>query len=125
MSALIGNLGDCCAENLYKFRASNLRNFSQAETNDPISVNVNLMGALEALMAKDKVNVEGFNLTIQKIMEDMAMEDLEIQRHLFHRDGTPRVTARVILNGRSPISLDEKVKSGDDILFNVTQPCDG
>lgn len=89
------------------------------------ALSLNLGGALEALLAKENFPIERENITIREAMEILGEEGFEIRRHLFHRDGTPRITARVLVNGTIPTSLNMRVSSVDKVALHVTKPCDG
>lgn len=85
---------------------------------------IQLRGAAEAILARDTY-VAGDTDSAGDVIRKLAAESPELERQLLRADGTPRQSARVLIDGRPTRSLDDRLPAGATVTVNPTLSCDG
>lgn len=85
---------------------------------------IQLRGAAEAILARDTY-LAGETDSASDVIRKLATESPELERQLLREDGTPRQSARVLIDGRPAGSFDEPLPAGATVTVNPTLSCDG
>lgn len=86
---------------------------------------VDLLGSLESILDKNCMSIQGGGLTVGNVLEEIANQNFEAKKCLFHRDGRFRKTARVLVDGKTASSMELLLGNKNQVMVVTVTPCDG
>jgi hypothetical protein len=85
---------------------------------------IQLRGGAEAFLGRGRLELSDATSAVD-IVRHIAAMDQELHRLLLREDGTPRQSARVLIDGRPAESLSAPIPVGATVTVNPTMSCDG
>ena len=85
---------------------------------------IQLRGGAEAILGRGQLELAEARSAVD-IVRQIAMMDEELHRQLLREDGTPRRSARVLIDGHPAESLSDPIPVGATVTVSPTMSCDG
>jgi hypothetical protein len=96
---------------------------SKAQT----TISVKLLGQLLELAAASTIQAKVRGQTPREIINEIAHANPLIAESIVREDGNPRLSTKILINGRPPKSLDERIPTLSEATISliVLTGCDG
>ena len=89
-------------------------------------IQVKLMGKARELSSAATMEADVSTATPREIINEIARANPLLTDSLVRGNGDPRASTKILINGRSPRSLDDSIDpSADVVVIGVLEHCDG
>jgi hypothetical protein len=85
---------------------------------------IRLRGGAEAILGRGHLQLSDAT-SADDVVRHIAAMDEELHRQLLREDGTPRQSARVLIDGRPAESLSAPIPTGAIVTVSPIMSCDG